>query len=107
MNRIDESLHISGMGSSNRSMKKGIYSVEEHTPHMYKALHVKEDKTLYLAHHSDIALPKFDSISLYTLMLSLHDGSFFSVYWIWVNDIAGVLLLVLLFTGTIRYVKRK
>ncbi len=107
MNRIDESLHVSGMGSSNRSMKKGIYSVEEHTPHMYKALHVKEDKTLYLAHHSDIALPKFDSISLYTLMLSLHDGSFFSVYWIWVNDIAGVLLLVLLFTGTIRYVKRK
>ena len=107
MNRIGEILYVSAMGAPNRQMKNHIYTIDRDAPHMYKDLHVSRDKTLYLAHHSDIALPKFNSISLYTLMLSLHDGSFFSPYWIWINDIASLLLIILLFTGVYRYARRE
>ena len=51
-------------------------------------------------------LPIFENITLYTFLFSLHDGSLFAPRWIWVNDIASVLLLILLVTGLIRWYLR-
>jgi len=107
MLREDGILHVSGMGAPNRILIDDTFIIEPNTPHMYKDFTILNNKKKFLSHRSDIALPKFTSITLYTLLLSLHDGMFFSPHWIWVNDIAATLLLVLLFTGTIRYFRRK
>jgi len=39
-------------------------------------------------------------------MLTLHDGTFFAEWWIWVNDLASILLILLLVTGVIRWKKK-
>ena len=52
---------------------------------------------------NDFELPKFQSVTLYTLLLALHDGSFFASWWIWINDIAAIFLIILSITGILRW----
>jgi uncharacterized iron-regulated membrane protein len=40
------------------------------------------------------------------VVLTLHDGTFFAEWWIWVNDLASILLILLLITGVIRWKKK-
>jgi len=107
MIRDNNILYVSGMGSPNR-IYDGSWSLLKNSPHMFKDI-VKLDgsKHYFTTSNSEIdKLPKFESATLYSLMLTLHDGSFFSSWWIWINDYASVALIVLIVTGTMRWYKK-
>jgi len=107
MIRKEDILYISGMGSSNRILQNDKWTVLVGAPHMFKDIISKNREIEYFSSHSsDIQIPTFNSISLYSLLYSLHDGSFFASWWIWINDIASVLLLLLIITGSIRWYLR-
>ena len=108
MIRKGDTLYISGMGAPNRVLKNGDYSLLPNTPHMFKgviesAKGISYFSTMHAAH----ALPKFQDVTLYTLLLSLHDGSFFASWWVWVNDFAAFGLVILGITGVIRWYRKK
>ena len=107
MIRKGDVLYVSGMGSSNRILDNNSFKVLENAPHMFKDVFLKDGNIEYFSsHNNDVKLPVLDNITLYTLLYSLHDGSFFASWWIWVNDLASILLLVLLITGFIRWYLR-
>ena len=109
MIRKEDTLYISGMGSHNRMLKDGKYSVLKNTPHMFRdvVMHYGVASYFSVSNQHEYRVPHFDTVTLYTLLLTLHDGSFFSSWWIWINDIGATLLLVLCITGTVRWVKKK
>lgn len=109
MERFGDELLVSGMGAPNRiyTEQKG-WKIMPKTPHMFKDTWQSADGYhFFSSHHPDVPLPSFTSTSLYSLLLALHDGTFFATWWVYVNDIASVLLLILLFTGTLRWAKKK
>jgi len=109
MERFGGELLVSGMGSPNRiySEQKG-WKIMPKTPHMFKdAWQSVDGYRFFSSHHPNVPLPSFTSTTLYSLLLALHDGTFFASWWVYVNDIASVLLLILLFTGTWRWAKKK
>ncbi|MCB4747885.1 MAG: PepSY domain-containing protein [Sulfurovum sp.] len=100
-------LYVSGMGAPNRIYKDGRWHILTGAPHMFKSMNMINEKPVYFSSHlKDTPLPKLNRTSLYTLMYSIHDGSFFSSWWAFVDDIASVLLLLLLFTGLQLWYKR-
>ena len=105
---VQDRLYIGGMGAPNRVCDTHRCQILPNTPHMFKQVYLQNGKLHYLSTHmnNDALLP-FEDISLYTLMLSLHDGSFFASWWIWVNDAAGLLLFVLIATGGYRWWKKR
>jgi len=107
MIRKDDKLYVSGMGASNR-LYDGEWRVLQNTPHMFKDV-LKIDNTIqyFSSHQASLKLPQFKDATLYSLLLTLHDGSFFASWWIWINDFAALALVVLGFTGTYRWYKRK
>jgi len=107
MKHIDDTLYVSGMGAPNRVYDNEKWHVLPKTPHMFRDINIVDEKAQFLAHKSALELPKMQSATLYSLLLALHDGTFFSSWWVWINDIAAVLLLVLGITGSIRYMKKK
>lgn len=107
MIRKGDVLYVSGMGSSNRILDNNSFKVLENAPHMFKDVFLKNGNIEYFSsHNNDVKLPVLDNITLHTLLYSLHDGSFFASWWVWVNDLASILLLVLLITGFIRWYLR-
>ncbi len=109
MIRKDGNLYISGMGAPNRILENEKYKILKNTPHMFRDVILENDKVAYFSsmNHKNFTLPTFQDITLYTLILSLHDGSFFSSWWKWVNDFAAVLLLILSVTGVMRWYSLK
>ncbi|WP_456451675.1 PepSY-associated TM helix domain-containing protein [Hydrogenimonas sp.] len=108
MFRKGETLYVSGMGAPNRVLKNGRWRVLPKTPHMFKDLQQTDGRLHYFStHHPTVTLPTFGDITLYTLLLSLHDGSFFAPWWVWVNDAAALLMMLLLVTGSVRWWARK
>lgn len=107
MKRLDETVYVSGMGAPNRTLENEKWNMLPKTPHMFKDINILDEKAEFLSHKSKIQLPQMQDASLYSLLLALHDGTFFSSWWVWINDIAAVLLLVLGITGTTRYLKKK
>lgn len=109
MERFEETLVVSGMGAPNRSYSdESGWKILAKTPHMFKDVWKVDGKFHYFStHHLVETLPSFDNTTLYSLLLALHDGTFFASWWIYINDIAAVLLLILLFTGTLRWLKKK
>jgi len=106
MIRRDDKLYVSGMGSANRVLENGEYKILKNSPHMFRDIFIKDDKVTYFSTmraNKDFRVPTFDSVTLYTLLLTLHDGTFFSSWWVWVNDFAAILLMLLSITGFIRY----
>ena len=100
-------LYVSGMGAPNRIYNNGHWRRLEHTPHMFKSINVNSNKVSYFSSATDSSLlPIFQTTTLYTLLYSIHDGSFFASWWVYVNDIASILLLLLLFTGLQLWYKR-
>ncbi|MEN4053735.1 MULTISPECIES: PepSY-associated TM helix domain-containing protein [Sulfurimonas] len=100
-------LYVGGMGAANRVYDKE-WKLLPNTPHMFKDI-VKEDdkKVFFSAHMTDLALPKFQDITLYSLLLTLHDGTFFASWWVWINDYAAFATLLLFITGILRWWKKK
>jgi hypothetical protein len=107
LKRINNTLYISGMGSSNRIYTNNKYSKAKNTPHMYKDVNIVNEKIEYFSKHSKDKIPKTENTTLYAIFLSLHDGTFFASWWVFINDFVSVLLLVLLVTGTIRWFSKK
>ncbi len=103
----DGTLYVSGMGAPNRTYKEGVWSVLKHAPHMFKDINTIGGERLFFSTHSqNVPLPKFETITLYTLLMSLHDGTFFAPWWVWINDAAAILLLLLLVSGFYRWLAR-
>jgi len=107
MKHIENALYVSGMGAPNRVFKNETWFMFPKTPHMFKDISIIDGETIFLAHKHSLELPEVNDVSLYALLLSLHDGTFFSSWWVWINDIMAILLLVLGVTGTIRYLRKK
>lgn len=107
MIRKENVLYISGMGSSNRIFQNNKFENLLNSPHMFKDIYFIDGVKKYLSSHNhEIILPKFENITLYSFLYSLHDGSFFATWWIWINDLASILLLILLITGGYRWYLR-
>ncbi len=108
MIRKGDTLYISGMGAPNRVLKNTHYSLLPNTPHMFKGV-IESEKGISYFSTMDAAytVPKFQNVTLYTLLLSLHDGSFFAPWWVWVNDFAAFGLVILGMTGLIRWYRKK
>ena len=106
MIRKDDILYVSGMGAPNRVLENRQYRVLKNTPHMFRDIVLTKDKVTYfssMGNYKDFKLATFNNITLYTLLLSLHDGSFFSSWWVWINDFAAIMLMLLSITGFIRW----
>jgi len=107
LDREKDTLYVGGMGSANR-FYNGSWHYLPHTPHMFKCIvNYNGKRVFFSSHNDDLALPKFQDITLYSILLALHDGTFFSSWWIWVNDYAAVAMLVLFMTGIYRWWKKK
>ncbi|WP_457639332.1 PepSY domain-containing protein [Persephonella sp.] len=100
LRRIENRLYLSGMGAPS-----GYFDGKKW--HILK-LHMPVDFVLDGKPVKRNELPVFSkNIPFYTFMVTLHDGSFFHRYFIFLNDVGAVLTFVLLFTGTVRYIKRR
>ncbi len=108
MIRKGDTLYISGMGAANRVLRNGEYTFLPHTPHMFKGVLESEKGTHYFSTmHTTFKLPQFQNVTLYTLLLSLHNGTFFAFWWVWMNDFAAFGVLILGITGVIRWYRKK
>ncbi len=108
MFREEETLYVSGMGAPNRIYEKGEWRILKNSPHMFKDIGtISGERLFFSTHHPKVPLPRFETITLYTLLLGLHDGTFFAPWWVWINDIAAILLLILLFSGFYRWLARR
>ena len=105
--RKQKKLYVSGMGSANRIYMEHQWSILENTPHMFKSVNPIDDNVQYFSTHDlHISLPKVNTTTLYTILYSIHDGSFFASWWVYINDIASLFLLLLLYTGLRLWYKR-
>ncbi len=108
MFRRGDRLYVSGMGAPNRLLTPQGWRALPGTPHMFKDLLPSPEGVSYFSTHDpSVPLPRFERITLYTLMMSLHDGTFFAPWWVWVNDAAAAALLLLLTTGFLRWRARR
>jgi hypothetical protein len=104
MIRKEDSLYVSGMGAPNRIYKNQNWQMLRHTPHMFRdVIELSEGVEYFSTHKSKYKLPSFEDATLYALFMSLHDGTFFASWWVWVNDFASIALIVLGITGVMRW----
>ncbi len=109
MKRLGDMLYVSGMGSSPRS-----YSIETGwkilaAPSMFRDVYLSKASFIFFGGHGETAdhhVPLLSNSTFYSIMLTLHDGTFFAEWWIWINDLASILLILLLVTGVIRWKKK-
>ncbi len=108
MIRMNGMLYVSGMGAPNRILENNIWDKLEHSPHMFKDIMMINGKVQYLkGHKNSLPLPHFHDATLYSVLFTLHDGSFFGDWWAYVNDITAVTLIFLLISGTILWMRIK
>lgn len=109
MKRLDNTLYVSGMGAPSRSYSGETGWQIFKAPHMFRDIYRSDERLIIFCGHSkkaDHKTPKLNDSTFYSIMLALHDGTFFASWWIWVNDFASVLLLLLLTTGVLRWTKK-
>jgi len=108
--RQNNTLYISGMGSKNRTLEDNNIKITKHTPHMFKDIVQINNKYEYFStsrkNLNNYKIPKFDNATLYDVLLSLHNGTFFASWWIWINDLISILFIILAISGFIRWKKR-
>ncbi len=101
-------LYVSGMGAPNRVLENNVWKKLEHSPHMFKDVITINGKVHYLkGHKNSVALPHFQDATLYSVLFTLHDGSFFGDWWAYVNDVTAVTLIFLLISGIILWMRIK
>lgn len=106
MIRNDEALYVSGMGAPSRTLSQGKWEKLEHAPHMFKDVMKLNGKTVYLkGHKNTLPLPHFHDATLYSVLFALHEGSFFGEWWAYVNDVTAAVLIFLLISGTILWIR--
>ena len=100
-------LYVSGMGAPNRKYD-GQWSILKNTPPMFRDIVNKNGQIHYFSFfHPSLPLPAFNDATLYSLMLTLHDGSFFASWWIWIDDLAAIAIVLLGLTGIMRWYKKR
>ncbi|RLA69501.1 MAG: peptidase [Epsilonproteobacteria bacterium] len=103
----NKKLFVSGMGAANRIYHNKEWTVLKNTPHMFKGVNRIDGEVKYFSTCNTAKnIPIVKTTTLYTILLSIHDGSFFAHWWVYINDIASLLLLVLLYTGLQLWYKR-
>lgn len=108
MIRNNAALYVSGMGAPNRILENNVWNKLEHSPHMFKDVFMNDGKVEYLkGHKNSLPSPHFQDATLYSVLFTLHDGSFFGEWWAYVNDITAVTLIFLLISGTILWMRIK
>ncbi len=108
MIRNDATLYVSGMGAPNRVLENNEWNKLQHAPHMFKDVLVNDGKVEYLkGHKNTLPAPHFTNATLYSVLFTLHDGSFFSEWWVYVNDVTAAVLIFLLISGTILWMRIK
>lgn len=108
MIRNGATLYVSGMGAPNRILEKNVWNKLEHSPHMFKDVMEVNGKVQYLkGHKNSVPLPHFQDATLYSILFTLHDGSFFGEWWAYVNDVTAAVLIFLLISGTILWMRIK
>ncbi|HQS66812.1 MAG TPA: PepSY-associated TM helix domain-containing protein [Sulfuricurvum sp.] len=108
MVRMDDTLYVSGMGAPNRILDKNGWNKLEHAPHMFKDAFMSNEAIAYLnGHKNTLPSPHFSDATLYSVLFTLHDGSFFGDWWAYVNDITAITLIFLLISGTILWMRIK
>jgi len=110
MKRLGDTLYVSGMGAPSRMYHAETGWLNAKLPHMFRDIYTVNQQNVVFCGHSkkaDHHTPKLPDSSFYSIMLTLHDGTFFASWWVWVNDYASLMLLVLLFTGVMRWFKKK
>lgn len=101
-------LYVSGMGAPSRTLNEGKWEKLEYAPHMFKDVFMEDGKVSYLkGHKNTLPLPNFKDATLYSVLFTLHDGSFFGDWWAYVNDVTAVTLVFLLISGTILWMRIK
>ncbi|WP_457622169.1 PepSY domain-containing protein [Persephonella sp.] len=105
MVRVEDELYISGMGSSNRVYTQGRWLKLERSKRMPLDF-VKKDGYVEPVTRNEINFEP-SRLPLYTFLLTLHDGSFFHRYFIFLNDASAILVILLVVTGTVRYFRRR
>ena len=107
MKRLGDMLYVSGMGSAPRVYDSVLGWRDLEAPSMYRDVYLQKGGTVFFGGHgeSDQHVPDLPNSTFYSVMLTLHDGTFFAEWWVWVNDFASVLLIVLLITGVVRWKK--
>ena len=107
LTRNNNILYVGGMGAANR-MYDGKWHYLRGAPHMFKdVVHDNDKKIFFSSHRTKLPLPHFQDLTLYSLLLALHDGSFFASWWIWVDDYAAAAMVLLFITGIVRWWKKK
>lgn len=108
MTRLGDTLYVSGMGSSPRvhHLESGWQNLD--APSMFRDVYLVKGNSVFFGGHgeTDHHVPLLNDSTFYSVMLTLHDGTFFAEWWIWVNDLASILLILLLVTGVIRWKKK-
>jgi len=107
MKRLEGVLYVSGMGSAPRVYDSVLGWHDLDAPSMYRDVYLQKGGVIFFGGHgeSDQHVPDLPNSTFYSVMLTLHDGTFFAQWWIWVNDFVSVLLIVLLITGVMRWKK--
>lgn len=107
MIRKKDILYVSGMGAPNR-IYDGTWEILKNSPHMFRDVLSLNGSIVYFSTHKLVLnMPVFKDATLYSFMMSIHDGTFFAPWWIWINDIAAMALLFLGFSGTLRWYHRR
>ena len=107
MIRKKDILYVSGMGAPNR-VYDGTWHILKGAPHMYRDVYELDGELKFFsAHNYEGNLPSFKDATLYSLLLTLHDGSFFASWWKWINDFVSIGLIVLGISGTVRWIHKK
>jgi len=108
MIRNDDTLYVSGMGAPSRILENNSWGKLEHSPHMFKDVFMSNGKVTFLkGHKNTLPVPHFRDATLYSVLFTLHEGSFFGEWWAYVNDVTAVALVFLLISGTVLWMRIK
>ncbi len=108
MKRLGNELLVSGMGAPNRILRNEHWQKLDKTPHMPRDFYLLNDRLNYLGFQGDKPpLPRWNSTSLYHILLGLHDGELLWGQWVWLNDLAVLGTLLLLYTGFLKWIHRR
>ncbi|OOZ38252.1 PepSY-associated TM helix domain-containing protein [Solemya elarraichensis gill symbiont] len=104
LKRAGDDLYIGGMGSPNRLLTDNGWQVVAESGHMPRDVFQMGNHVHFFGRHSHgFDLPIMDRVPLYHLFLALHDGEFFHELWVYVNDLASIIAILLLITGYIKW----
>jgi len=104
--RAGSQLLVSGMGSPNRVLSDKGWVLLKNTPHMPRDVYQLGGKTEFY-NPKNARLPQLASTPLYYIMLGLHDGKLLYGQWVFINDAAVAAGIILLFTGFIKWRRKK